>query len=27
VENYPRLQADRPAAAPKPAAADRWWWD
>jgi hypothetical protein len=27
VENYPRLGTTRPAAAPKPAAADRWWWD
>jgi hypothetical protein len=27
VEGYPRLAEERPAAAPKPRAADRWWWD
>jgi hypothetical protein len=27
VEQYPRLQADRPAAGPKLPANGRWWWD
>jgi hypothetical protein len=27
VESYPRLGNQRPAAARKPSAGDRWWWD